>query len=239
MHEGGIMDIVYVLRNKYDGEELKYSLRSLENIPHDKVFFVGGCPKWAKNIIHIPTEQTGTKYKNTSNSLKVACNDPRISSNFILMNDDFFILEPIKTPTKELNLNNGTVQSVLDIKLKKLPGGTPYFKGMAQTKEFLKGLGFDDPLSYELHVPFIFNKKKFLKMYELPGVSDIPCFHKRTVYGNLYLKGGEFMKDVKIFMFNKFPPKKLGKFLSCDDMGFYTISHFLMTKFPKKSIYEI
>lgn len=233
------MDIVYTLSNKYDGEELRYSLRSLENIPHDKVFLVGGCPKWAKNIIHIPTSQTGTKYKNTTNNLKSACNDPRVSSNFIFMNDDFFILGPIKSPTKELNLHNGTVQSVLDIKLKKYKDGTPYFRGMAQTKEFLQGLGIADPLSYELHIPFIFNKKKVLKMYELPGVEKIPCFHKRTVYGNLYLNGGEYIKDVKFFMYDGFLPKKLGKFISCDDMGFYNLSNFLITKFTKKSIYEV
>lgn len=233
------MDVVYTLRKNYDGEELRYSLRSLENLPHDNVFFVGGCPKWAKNVIHIKREQTGTKYKNTTHNLLAACNDPRISADFILMNDDFFILEKIKSPKKELNLNNGTVQRVLDIKLKKIPGGNPYFKGMAQTKEFLHGLDIYDPLSYELHVPFIFNKKKLLKIYDLPGVSDIPCFHKRTAYGNLYLKGGEFMRDVKVFMNDGFLPKKLGKFLSCDDMGFFILSNFLQQKFPQKSKYEL
>lgn len=231
------MDIVYTLKDRYNGEELRYSLRSLGNVPHDKVFFVGGCPKWAANIIHIPTKQTGTKYKNTTNNLKIACKDQRLSENFIYMNDDFFILEPIKT--QELIYNNGTVQSVLDIKLKKYPLGNPYFNGMAQTKDFLQELGISDPLSYELHIPFIFNKNKFLKMYEITGVKEIPCFHKRTVYGNLYLKGGEFMKDVKIFMDSKFQPNELGKFLSCDDSGFQKIGHFLNNKFPTKSKYEV
>ena len=233
------MDIVYTLRNHYDGEELRYSLRSLNNMPHDKVFFVGGCPRWAKNIIHIPTEQTGTKYKNTTGNLITACNDPRISANFILMNDDFFILEKIKSPTKELNLYMGTVQSYIEKLKKRHPAGSAYIKGMEQTKEFLQGLGVPEPLSYELHVPFVVNKKKFLKMFELPGVKEIPCFHKRTVYGNLHLKGGTDTQDVKIFFNSGFVPKKLGKFLSCDDMGFYTLHNFLLNKFPKKSVYEI
>lgn len=233
------MDIVYTLRNHYDGEELRYSLRSLKNIPHDKVFFVGGCPRWAKNIIHIPTEQKGTKYKNTTNNLITACNDPRISANFILMNDDFFILEQIKNPTKELNLYMGTVQSYIDKLKKRHPTGSAYIKGMEQTKGFLEGLGVSEPLSYELHIPFVLNKKKFLKMFELTGVKEIPCFHKRTVYGNLHLKGGTDTKDVKIFFNSGFVPNKLGKFLSCDDMGFYTLHNFLLNKLPKKSVYEI
>lgn len=233
------MDIVYTLRNNYDSDELKYSLRSLQNIPHDKVFFVGGCPRWAKNIIHIPTEQTGTKYKNTTGNLITACNDQRISANFILMNDDFFILEPIKSPTKELNLYLGTVQSYIDKLKKRHPTGSAYITGMEQTKKFLQGLGVNDPLSYELHIPFVLNKKKFLKMFELPGVKDIHCFHKRTVYGNLHLKGGTDTQDVKIFFNSGFVPKKLGKFISCDDMGFCILHNFLLNKFPKKSVYEI
>lgn len=233
------MDIVYTLRNHYDGEELRYSLRSLKNIPHDRVFFVGGCPRWAKNVIHIPTEQNGTKYKNTTGNLLTACNDNRISANFILMNDDFFILEPIKSPTRELNLYMGTVQSYIDKLKKRHPTGSAYITGMEQTKEFLKGLGVSDPLSYELHIPFVVNKKKFLKMFDLPGVKDISCFHKRTVYGNLYLKGSKDTPDVKIFFNSGFVPKKLGKFLSCDDMGFYTLHNFLLNKFPQKSVYEV
>ena len=231
------MDIVYTLRDKYDSEELRFSLRSLKNIPHDKVFFVGGCPRLAKNIIHIRTEQTGTKYKNTTNNLITACNDPRISANFILMNDDFFILE--KTGPKELNFYNGTVQSNIDGRLKKYPNGNPYIRGMIQTKEFLQGIGIAEPLSYELHIPIVLNKKKFLKIYDLPGVDSIPCFHKRTVYGNLYLKGGNDTRDVKVFGGDGFLPKKIGQFLSCDDMGFYVLHNFLVNKFPQKSIYEI
>lgn len=233
------MDIVYTLRNHYDGEELRYSLRSLNNMPHDKVFFVGGCPRWAKNIIHIPTEQKGTKYKNTTGNLITACNDNRISANFILMNDDFFILEKIKNPTKELNLYMGTVRSYIDKLKKRHPAGSAYIKGMEQTKVFLEGLGVSDPLSYELHIPFVVNKKKFLKIFELPGVKDIHCFHKRTVYGNLHLKSGTDTQDVKIFFNSGFMPKKLSKFLSCDDMGFYSLHNFLLNKFPKKSVYEI
>ena len=67
----------------------------------------------------------------------------------------------------------------------------------------------------------------------------IKCFHKRTVYGNLYVKGSKSVEDVKIFIKDKFSPNNWGKFLSCDDMGFYRLLDFIRSKFPDKSEYEI
>lgn len=228
------MDIVYTLAQNYTGEELKYSLRSLENIPHERVFFVGGCPKWAKDIIHIPTNQTGTKYKNTTYNLKTVCQDERISDDFIFMNDDFFILE--NTTLEDLNAYDGTVQSNIDRLNKK--GGSAYCSGAEDTQKLIKSLGINTPLSYELHIPFIFNKHKFLEMLDIKGALDIPCLHKRTLYGNLYLKGGKDMRDVKIFPYSGFCGKT-GQFLSCSNDGFPCVAEFLKKKFPTKSIYEI
>lgn len=233
------MDIVYTLSNNYTGEELKYSLRSLQNIPHDRVFFVGGCPRGYKNIIHIQTEQTGTKWENVPRNLIKACQDERLSANFILMNDDFFIIEPIKTPTKELNLYNGTLQGQYNKLLEKNGCPTNYMRGLAETKALIQTQGVADPLSYELHVPFIFNKKKYLKLFEIPGIEKLNCLQIRSLFGNLHLKGGTSQKDVKIFLRNGFVPKHVGKFLSCDDAGFYILFNFLFTRFPNKSIYEI
>lgn len=233
------MDILYTLKDNYDGEELKYSLRSLVNLPHDRVFFVGGCPRWAKNIIHIPTEQTGTKWENSLNNIRTACKDERLSANFILMNDDFFVLENIKTPTKELNLHNGTLQDQYNKLLNKNGAPTNYMRGLSETKAFLNVLDVADPLSYELHTPFVFNKKKLQKTFEIDGINSVKCLQIRSLYGNLHLKGGTSQKDVKVFMRNGFVPKNVGKFLSCDNGGFYILHNFLFSKFANKSNYEI
>lgn len=230
------MDIVYPLSEQYDGEELRFSLRSLQNIPHDMVFFVGGCPGWAQNIIHIPMSQKGTKYKNTTKAMIKVCNDTRVSEDFILMNDDFFILE--KTTPEELNLYNGTVQSNLDAQYKKYGTANPYMRGMEQTRDLLKNNGVPEPLCYELHIPFVFNKHKFLNMFDLREVERINCLHKRTLYGNLYLNGGKDTRDVKIFARNGFFGQA-GAFLSCSNDGFDLIKSFLSAKFPKKSVYEV
>ena len=233
------MDILYTLAENYDGDELRYSLRSLANVPHDRVFFVGGCPKWVKGVEHIPTTQSGTKYKNTTNNLKVACNDTRLSDDFIYFNDDFFVLQPLKDPARDLNIYNGTVQSVLDTLYEQHTIATPYMVGMEQTRDLLRFLGKAEPLSYELHAPFVFNKFNFLKMFEIEGVDKINCFHKRTFYGNLYYTGGKSQKDVKIFAGRKFNTDTLGAFLSCANNGFDLVRPYLQAKFPNKSPYEI
>lgn len=233
------MDIVYTLSNNYDGDELKYSLRSLVNLPHDRVFFVGGCPRWAKNIIHIPTEQNGTKWENSLNNIRTACKDERLSANFILMNDDFFILEPIKTPTKELNLYNDNIAGQISkLQQKPNPPGN-YIRGLIGTREFIQRLGVADPLSYELHTPFLFNKKKLQKTFDLEGANCVKFLQIRSLYGNLHLKGSTSQKDVKVFLRQGFVPKNVGKFLSCDNGGFSILHNFLFCKFPNKSDYEI
>jgi hypothetical protein len=90
------MDVVYILREWYsDCLELRYSLRSLENIEHWKVFFIWWCPWWAKNIVHIKAaDPYQVKSLNALHKIKIACSDERISDDFILMNDDFYITRP-------------------------------------------------------------------------------------------------------------------------------------------------
>jgi len=86
------MDIVYLVKKtKDDNIELRYSLRSLSNIKHDRVFFVWYKPKWIKNIIHIPYEDRNTKFENVKDKHKII--SELDIEDFIYMNDDFYFLE--------------------------------------------------------------------------------------------------------------------------------------------------
>lgn len=232
------MDIVYSLSSNYTGEELKYSLRSLVNMPHDKVYFVGGCPSWAKNIVHIPTDQTGTKWQNVPRNLIAVCEDIRVSEDFIYFNDDFFVLQKVKNPKKELNLYKSTITSVLDRLGKKHTIPTNYMAGMAQTQALLRELGKAEPLCYELHVPFVFNKDNYLRMFDIDEVFNIDVLHYRSLYGNLYLTGGKDMPDVKVGSKGVFSGHT-GKFLSCSNASFPLVKPFLERTFPDKCAYEI
>ncbi len=230
------MDIVYIVKPGRVNDELTFSLRSLKNIPHGKVFIVGGCPANInkKNVCHIPTEQTATKWQNSTRNLLVACKDRQISKDFILFNDDFFILRPIQE--QDLLLDRGPLIEVYNEYVGKYTDNE-YIRGMRQTAELLKNLGIDNPISFELHIPMILNKNKVLKMFDLPGVKDIKVLHKRTLYGNLYLSGTQTVQDVKCY--NHFNAHKPRTFLSSIDTFFEPLRYWLIGQFPNKCPYEI
>lgn len=235
------MDIVYLLKDTLKNEELVYSLRGLENIPHDNVFLVGGCPSEInkERVIHFQVKQTSDKYRNTTNGLKLVCQDPRLSEEFILMNDDFFILKPIKDPEKELNLTRGPIENVLKEYTERYGAdANSYILGMRQTKIFLEDYGIKNPLSYELHIPMVMAKSNVLRALSLPHIESLQVIHKRTIYGNLFKKDPQFTEDVKVRR-RVYWPIYNDKFLSTEDDTWEHVKPYLKTVFPNKSKYEI
>lgn len=232
------MDIVYTLKCGSNCDELTYSLRSLCNLPHERVFLVGGCPGniCKDKVIYIPTEQKGTKWKNSMHNLRTVCADQRLSDDFILMNDDFFILQPVTV--QDLNVYWGTMESVHELYQKKHGYETNWCKGMRETAELLKKHGISEPLCYDLHTPMVLNKRKFLSLFDIDGVKDIEVLHARSLYGNLYGVGGTYQEDVKVLAGGEFDQGKYDKFLSCSNVGFLKIKDFLAGKFNARSKYE-
>lgn len=234
------MDIVYLVKNCVTNEELTYSLRSIVNLPHDKVFMVGGCPTNLdkSKLTHIPTTQGTDRYSNTTNGLKLICQDERLSENFILMNDDFFILKPIIDPETELNLFRGPIQEVIQEIGHRYETGSPYLTGMKQTHIYLRDLGYSKPLSYELHVPMVINKKRFLELFSLPYIESVRAGHFRSIYGNLYLQGSKQIRDVKVYR-DFYTPLGSDKFLSTEDNSWPRVKNYLDRLFPDKGPYEL
>lgn len=233
------MDIVYLVKECVTNEELTYSLRSLSNLPHNRVFIVGGCPTNIdrSKIVYRPFLQGPNKFANTSNALKMICKDKELGNDFILMNDDFFILKPI-TDYEELNLCRGTILDVL-LELRQRHGSdSPYMVSMAQAMIFLKDLGYKEPLSYELHTPMVMNKNKFLSVFSAPYIKSIRPGHQRSLYGNMFLKDSQKIGDVKFYRDFVFNPGS-DKFLSTEDNSWPIVKPKLEKLFPSKSEYEI
>lgn len=207
-------------------------------MPHNQVFIVGGCPTNLNKskLIHCPISQGNDRYENTTNSLKHICNDTRLSEDFILMNDDFFILKP--TDPSKLNLCRGTIQEVINEIGHRYETGSPYLTGMKQTLIYLKDLGHSEPLSYELHVPMVLNKKRFLDLFSLPYIDTIRKGHIRSIYGNVYLKDSQKIRDVKVYR-DFYTPLGSEKFLSTEDNSWPRVKKYLERLFPDKSPYEI
>lgn len=234
------MDIVYLVKNCVTNEELTYSLRSLSNLPHNHIFIVGGISANLNQskVIYRPFLQGADKFANTTNGLKYICQDKYLSDDFILMNDDFFILKPIIDPVNELNLCRGTIQEVIAEMILRNGCDTPYTISMAQTDTFLKDLGYNIPLSYELHIPMVINKNKFLSMFSLKYIDTIKPGQQRSLYGNMFLKDSKKIKDVKIYKRYITEPGS-DKFLSTADNSWPLVKPMLEKLFPTKSEYEI
>lgn len=232
------LDVVYTLKEEDDNEELRYSLRSLaQNMGHNNLFFAGYMPTWVRNAYHIPVEQDrGSKYLNSRANIIAACESPDVTSDFILMNDDFFILQP----TEYLDWH---YRDKLDEVIRHFAqhGTGPYLRGMKRTKEMLEDLGQDGLKSYELHIPTVVNKRKRLLMMDIQAVvnPDQDLFHSNTFYGNFWSVGGTKMKDVKIYNNTDLPPKN-ARFLSTDDASFKRgrVGEYVRQKFPLRCIYE-
>lgn len=183
------LDIVYVVKPDADNEELRYSLRSLRNIPHKNVWIIGGCPDWVQNVHVIERDQMFKhKWVNVNENLEAACNCKEISANFILFNDDFFVMKKIEglEDYYEGTLYEKAEQIESDGRV------SDYTLMLKQASDKLeeKGLGV---LNYELHVPMIFNKKKLLEVLK---DKPVPAC-RRSYYGNMFLKNSVEMRDVK------------------------------------------
>lgn len=226
------MDIVYICRFG-PNEELRYSLRSLVNVPHDEVWVVGGKPNWY-NGNFIGVRPMADKYAHARENLKRIVLDKRISEDFILMNDDFFIIEPID----QVDYFYGGDLVDKAKKYKQSFGMNSYTTILYETIKVLKNNNCPTTYDYAIHVPMVFNKSKLKRVLKHPG-------SVRALYGNLYQVAGSKMEDVKVHQRVVGGPqpydymKLRSPFLSTNDQTFPGAKeHVLGKMFPHPSNYE-
>ena len=225
------MDFVYICRSG-DNEELRYSIRSvLNSFPDGVIWIVGGRPDWyCGNYIEV--DQDKNTYTNAVNNLKVICNSLEIDKDFILMNDDFFIINKIDSIKY---FYGGTLLEKISL-YKDLTGSSSYIDKLVKTENRLQRYEIDQPLDYELHVPFPINKEKLSKVL----VKNDKLLY-RSIYGNLFHVGGLKIEDVKVYDHGGLIKKSFdylnsySDFLSTTDSSFNMIEPILKEKFPNKS----
>jgi hypothetical protein len=225
------MDIVYLVKNSPDNEELRYSLRSLKNLKHDKVWIAGHRPDWA-NTYHIKRYQSYDPFQNVVNLLKATCTNPDVSDDFILFNDDFFITGRTKLETH----HRGLYETVLKRYEKPYRHPNRYVRAMKDTKRTLERLNLPT-YCYELHLPMIINKQKMLEAMSLVHESSLKDLNKRSLYGNYVGLKGKRVEDVKITELNKLSRKT---FISTTEKSFELglIGEQIRKTFNRKCRYE-
>lgn len=219
------MDFIYINKDG-DNEELRYSIRSVvANIKNARIWVIGGKPDWYVGNF-IPVKDIGNKFKNITECYKEICKIEEIT-DFVVMNDDFFILNPINDiPYMYSGL---LIEKVEDHG--RLHGTTEYFRVLTQANKLLKKMGIDSPLNYDIHTPIKMNKEKLSEIVDL-------SFAPRSVYGNIFSVGGELIEDVKVY-FNTPDTKMFKDFVSTEDNTFEKVyNNILKNKFNNKTIYE-
>lgn len=244
-------DLVYIVKHSDYNPDLRYSLRSVEKFcTYRKIWMTGWTPHWIKNVVSVRVNQGINKWSNSTNNLIEACKCPELSENFILMNDDFFATHPIESWRTTCNHIRGTLLEYAEYSAKYLEP-SKYRFAFAKTHNFLEAAHAKKFNDWELHIPTIINKYKFLEMMQRADVvsyrAQNPVFLKRSVYHNLYGQRGTpvVMPDVKLKESEDLDPLRLlydwvsvldG--VSDNEEKYPRLHAWLQSNFKQKSSYE-
>lgn len=228
----GRLDIVCPVRPGDQNEPLRYAIRSWEsNLQFDKIWIVGHKPNWLTDEIgYIPGNPTDNGHHNVYANILIASQHQEVSVNYLAVNDDFFITEPV---SEARPLYRGTLAEHLNIPRVKRGGW--WKDSLTTTQVCLQAHGIADPISYELHVPLPVDKvamAETLQQFQHVTPANPPQW--RTLYGNLHGIGGKQHQDVKAYHGGALHRP----FHSTEPRSFPAFEAQLAAMFPELSRYE-
>lgn len=141
--------------SRWNNTELRFALRSVEKhlTGYGDVFIVGDLPDWCRNVEHIPCydqgDKTYDKERNIYTKIMAACNDERVTDDFLFMNDDHFLLQDYEA---------GKFPYYCDGWLSEFLTVTDYKHTVANTIEIYKDW---HAVYFDIHCPIVYNKKIF------------------------------------------------------------------------------
>jgi hypothetical protein len=229
-------DVVYPLRRGNHNDELRYSLRSLVNVPHGKVVLSGYIPNWITgfedgSVLGIAYDPPGSNWARARANIAVALD--YVSDPFYLFNDDFYVMQPVS----EIPVYHaGPLNEVIERYRRKRHTGA-YWRGMQATYLMLQEWGISEPLGYELHLPMLMHKAPLQEA--LIRGQGIEALALRTAYGNLAGVGGIEREDCKVIAHAGVQGWEQWPYLSSnDDLSYSPLGKHLARTFPHASTYE-
>jgi len=235
------IDVVYILGRGscWNDNELRYSLRSISKYfpAAGRVFLIGEKPEWVQGVIHIPApDKFDNKVLNARVKYTIAAEDPRVSKDFVLMNDDIFFL---KTVNDIPNYSRGKMAEMIE---RHPTHNGYYYHTLKDTYRRLDAMGIPDAIDFEVHCPIIFNKEKLLSVMGMIGTAK--PYSIRSAYGNLMRLEPKHTRDFKAANMMEFALQHMNPFsgfLSINDAvvadeGFRDWMH---TRYHRISKYEI
>ena len=186
------IDIVYLLNTKKESKILPLSIKTVKtNLDYKDIYIAGIKPENIK-AKEIRVIDNGSPFENAVKKLKAVIKDKRVSQDFILMNDDFLILQEYKE-----------IPYYHRGKIKDFKPNTYWKKRLKLIeKEFPNGKMFN------IHFPIVYNKQKLKKILDKAHGSI------RTYYCNYHNIEGEYHEDHKIYQKAKIKDHADAPFLS-------------------------
>jgi hypothetical protein len=239
--------ILYAVKAAPENEELRYSLRSLDqHLPHTSVTFVGGRPAWTgPEVQHLPgnppdlTKGARTTYNWLTGLTRLAADG---HTRAWVCDDDVYALADIAEP---FSYHRGTLAAMVATHTRK--SGHHYIGAQATITYLHRRYGLPDPLSYELHLPMLVHIETMLAvcrtiLHAKHVTGSRTDLHKRSIYGNLIgmttQQWGTPRLDVKVY--HPLEPLHHTDFVSTTDATFRNglVGQAVRRRFPLPSRYE-
>ena len=242
------MDVVYVLGtgSSWNNNELRFSLRALKmNCPDvEKIFIVGEFPSWANDrLIHIPAKDFHPHGINADGNIirkvREACNDPRVSENFLFINDDHTIIRPTRAADVPF-FHKGDMTKYSDGYW-----NHNYWRGrLKATMEELVYRG-ETAYHYDCHTPIVFNKAHFIDIMDRYDTDTGIGLCMKSLYANtLKVKGKKLKWEKRTAFWPMTGPELVHRFSECGYMTYNDrgltpeLKLWLQLFFPDQSKYE-
>lgn len=242
------IDVVYIIGtgSRWRDNELRFSLRSItKNLSNiGKVFIVGECPDYLKNIIHIPAGDIFDPAINADGNIitKVlaACEDKRLGETFLFINDDHLIIQPVNIADIPA-FHKGSMDTFPD----DYWNLNYWRKRLRLTKEALLAKNLPC-FHFDCHTPILINKHKFKKVAADFDYKTGIGLTMKSLYGNsVYGTEGVLLTNQKKTIFKNYQLEEIkerildAKFISFNDQGLNdSLKWWLIEQFPDKSRYE-
>lgn len=223
------MDVVYPYISAPDDFELRYSLRSLVNIPHDRVIVAGDKPiVIGPAVQYVPEARVEDRYQSSTANIAAAIRAGGVKAEFVVMHDDIFVLRPWVFRHE----HRGTIAEYL----RSGEASGQYRSYIESTRDILLAKGIADPLWFGLHTPTVYDAQRLLEMVD--GFEG-HRYLLRTLYHNLHPAPAERRGDVKARLWGE--PSATADILSISDdvarsRGF---RRWIAARFPDRCRYEI
>jgi len=151
-------DIVYFLKENLsnNGVELGYSLRSLKNLPHGRVFMVTPkLPEWinpdtVEHIDHLPVHDN--KWGDLGEKWKWLGTNDVMTDEVTYMDDDYYIVKPIYKPGPRHYFY--PLRTVIEYFIEKHGPNNNLVTAMVNCERLLKEKGIEEPLCPQQHWPW-------------------------------------------------------------------------------------